>query len=335
MEEDADLTHLLAQAAERPDATPDSFREVLVRHRRGRTRALVAALAAVALVGPAAGIAVGRATADHATQVATGGPPPATGANSSGGSSGTADSGGVASQSAGVPSPLPGSQVPAPKRLFVRTTADGVTIRAYLQEHLPGEVEAHCASDQGETPCPTPPPECSPPSSQIQTELSDDGAVDPGFVPVTTTDHAGPLVVLNASYFGVMEGDPAAWAAVKADAGVAQVRVRFADGATDEMVPVDGYAVFAHRTAAPTPTQPQTKPPSSPEEADAMMKASIPQGSAEALDVTGAVLSTIDLPSAAGAFSAHCDIATKPAMPVLPGGKVAPPPPPVTATTRP
>jgi len=216
--------------------------------------------------------------------------------------------------------------------LFVRTTADGVTIRAYLQEHLPGEGEAHCASDQGEIPCPAPPPECSPPSSQLQTELSDDGAVDPGFVPGTTTDQAGPLVMLNASYFGVMEGDPAAWAAVKADAGVARVRVRFADGTTDEMVPVDGYAVFAHRAAAPAPTPAQTKPPSSPEEAQAMMKASMPQGSAEALDATGAVLSTIDLTSAAGVFSAHCAIAAEPPIPVLPGGKIAPPAPPVTAT---
>jgi len=339
MEDDNDLTHLLGQAADPPIATPDAFREVLARHRKGRTQALVAALAAVALLGPAAGIAVGRATAGHPTQVATAGSPTATGSSSSASGSGGIDSGGVSTATGGS---APWSQVPQPKKLFVRTTADGVTIRAYLLENIPGPGESHCATDKGEVPCPTMPPECSPPTAQLQTELSDDGAVDPGFVPVTTADHSGPLAVLHSSYFGVMESDPAAWAAVKADAGVARVRVRFADGATDEMAPVDGYAVFAHRTPAPAPPTPPspTAPAPSPEEAQAMMKTWMPQGSVEALDATGAVLGTVDLASATGPFSAHCAIAGGPTGPPLPGGEIAPPAPPVTAmattaTTRP
>ncbi len=339
MEEDADLTHLLGQAADPPIATPDAFREVLVRHRGGRTRALLAALAAVALVGPAAGIAVGRATADHPTQVATGGSPTANSASSSAGSSGsggTTDSGGIGVAASGG---TPWSQVPQPKKLFVRTTADGVTIRAYLLENLPAPEESHCATDKGEVPCPTMPPECSPPTAQLQAGLSDDGAVDPGFAPMTTADHSGPLAVMHTSYFGVMEGDPAAWAVVKADAGVATVRVHFSDGATDEMAPVDGYAVFAHRTPAPTPPT-EARLPASPAEAEAMMKAGMPQGSVEALDAAGAVIGTVDLASVNGPFSAHCAIAGEPTGPPLPGGGIDSSAPPatataVTATTRP
>jgi len=51
MEEGDDLNDLLAQAADPPPATADSFREVMVRYRRGRTRALLATLVAVALLG--------------------------------------------------------------------------------------------------------------------------------------------------------------------------------------------------------------------------------------------------------------------------------------------
>jgi len=338
MEDDDDITRLLAQAADPPPATPDSFREVMVRYRKGRTRALLAALATVALLGPAVGVAVGRATADHPVQVATGGSPDA---SAPGGSGATGSAGSGSTESRSVGSGSSGSFSPAdvfpapppPKRLFVRTTADGVTIRAYLQENLPGPGEAKCVTDKGAVPCPTPPPECAPPTTQIQTGLSDEGAVDQGWVPVSTTDTPGSLAVLHSSYFGAMEGDPAAWVAVKADAGVARVRVRYADGATDEMVPVDGYAVLAHRMAAPAPPT-QVGPASSPEEAKAQMHAYLPQGSAEALDASGAVLSTTDLASFTGPSSEKCAMEGAPPMPLLPPEGVAPPAP-ATASTVP
>jgi len=338
MKDDDDLTRLLAQAADPPPATPDSLREVMVRYRKGRTRALLAALAAVALLGPAVGVAVGRATADHPVQVATGASPDATGPGQSGSASagsGSTESRSVGSASGGSVSS--GGVFPAPsppKRLFVRTTADGVTIRAYLQENLPGPGEAQCVTDKGAVPCPPPPPECGPPSTQLQAGLSDDGAIDPGWVPVNTTDTPGSLEVLHTSYFGVMEGDPAAWVAVKADAGVARVRVRYADAATDEMVPVEGYAVLAHRMSAPAPPT-QLGPASSPEELKAQMQAYLPQGSAEALDASGAVLSTADLASVTGPFSAHCASAGDPTMPPPPPGEGIVPPAAATATTAP
>jgi len=332
MEEDDDLTRLLARAADPPVATPEVFREVMVRYRKGRTRALLAALAVVALLGPAAGVAVGRATSHRPVQVATGGSPTSGGTRGSASGSAGAGSGGAAASRSDTASSSSGSvatpasfPVPSPPRkLFLRTTADGVTIRAYLQESLAGYAEDKCAADQSSIPCPKPPPECAPPSTQLQAGLSDDGAIEPGWVPVNTTDTPGSLQVLQSSYFGVVEGDPAAWVAVKADAGIARVRVRYADGATDEMVPVDGYAVLAHRMAAPAaPTD--MGPASSPEEAKAQMQAHLPQGSAEALDASGAVVSTADLASVTGPFSPQCMIAGEPPMPPVPAGEVLPP----------
>ncbi len=332
MEDDEDLTRLLAEAADPPVATPDSFREVLARHRRGRTRALTAALLAVALLGPAAGLAVGRATADNSTRVAAGSPD-GSASDGSGDSVESRTDAATGSSSSGTFAPYPGAKPPpAPWRLFVRTTTDGVTIRAYLQENLPAAGETKCATDQGEVPCPTVPPECSAPTAHLQAGLSNDAAVDPGFVPVTTADPTGSPDVLHASYFGVMEGDPAAWVAVKADAAVARVRVRFADGATDEMVPVEGYAVLAHRTTAPPPLPPEG-PAGSAEEWEAAMKATLPQGSAEALDANGGVLSSADLTSARSPFSTKCMMEMPP--PPLGGGVPAEVTPAVPATAAP
>jgi len=331
MEDDDELTRLLGHAAQPPVATPDSFREVMVRYRKGRTRALIGALVAVTLLGPAVGMAVGRATAPRPVQVATGGASGAATSRSSGGSGGSGGS--TESHGAGVVGALPKFQAPpSPKRLFVRTTADGVSIRAYLHQNPLVQGEAQCVTDRGSTPCPTPPPECAPPDTQLQTGLSDDGAVDFGYVPVNPVASAGPLVVLQASYFGAMEGDPAAWVALKADGSVAQVRVRYSDGATDEMAPVEGYAVLAHRMAAPAP--PKMKGPPPPDEAEAQMKAYLPQGSAEALDANGAVLTSADLASVTSPSSQKCALAEEPPMPPKPleGGA---PPAPATATTAP
>ncbi|MGI9022156.1 MAG: hypothetical protein ACR2HV_02760 [Acidimicrobiales bacterium] len=313
MKEDDDLTHLLARAADPPVATTDSFREVMVRYRKGRTRVLLAAVVAVALLGPAVGVAVGRATADNSTQVATGASPETTGTGSPVHARVDSSGDSVASlEGYGF-----GWATPA-KRLFVRTTSDGVTIRAYLQENPPGVEEAECVtSDQGSIPCPSPPPDCpGPPDAQLQAGLSNDRAVDPGYVPAISAEATEPVTVLHASYFGVTEGDPAVWAAVRTGAGVEGVRVRFADGAIDEMAPVDGYAVVAHRTAD-APSLPE--PASSPEEWEARMKAAMPQGSVEALDANGATISTADLASASPVVPVPMECAipgeVKPALP--------------------
>ncbi|MBA3267567.1 MAG: hypothetical protein H0T70_04840 [Acidimicrobiia bacterium] len=340
MEERDDLNDLLAQAADPPPATADSFRGVMVRYRRGRTRALLATLVAVALLGPAVGVAVGRATTDHPTQVATGASPEAAP------SDGSPDP--TERDSLIVPGPPPGGLAPyfggesppPPTRLFVRTTADGVTMRVYLQENLPGGGDAECADQDGPVPCPVLPPECAPPGAQLLAGLSNDAAVDPGFVPVVTAGTTEPVVMLQSSYFGVLEGKPAAWVAVKADDQIARVRVTFSDGAVDEMAPVGGYAVLAHHTAAPAAVP--TGPASSPEEWEALLKASLPQGSLEALDADGTAVATADLASVPSHFSSKCAMEGGPKpllpeedtvspVPVAPPGSVPPSP----ITTRP
>ncbi|HUY22021.1 MAG TPA: hypothetical protein VMV22_06745 [Acidimicrobiales bacterium] len=77
--------------------------------------------------------------------------------------------------------------------------------------------------------------------------------------PVTTTtaptgggNAAQEPQQLSAGAFGVVEGDPVWWVAVEVGSDVASVRMTFADGSVDQMAPVDGIAVVAHRVSAAT-----------------------------------------------------------------------------------
>ncbi len=73
--------------------------------------------------------------------------------------------------------------------------------------------------------------------------------------PTTTTSTqptASPPVepsALETGAFGVLEGDPVWWVAVEVGTDVSSVQMTFPDGTTDEMAPVDGVAVLAHRLA--------------------------------------------------------------------------------------
>jgi hypothetical protein len=63
----------------------------------------------------------------------------------------------------------------------------------------------------------------------------------------TTTDPSPALDPgqLSSGAFGVAEGAPVWWVAVAVAPDVADARVAFTDGATDDMVPVDGIVVLA------------------------------------------------------------------------------------------
>ena len=84
--------------------------------------------------------------------------------------------------------------------------------------------------------------------------------------------------------FGVTEGDPVWWVAVEVPDTVSTVRMTFPDGATDEMAPVSGIAVLAHRVPAAVATG-----GSGPYEV---------QGSLQLLGGDGGVLDTVTLPQA-------------------------------------
>src|SRR5581483_5252719 len=107
-------------------ASPDALKEIVARHQRGRTRTLGIALAIALVAGPAAGWAIGQ-SGGGGQQVATGTQPDASPAaapqaNAQAGavSGGSAEAFAVAGPNALKLTPL-----------FNRTTADGISIRAY------------------------------------------------------------------------------------------------------------------------------------------------------------------------------------------------------------
>ncbi len=153
--------------------------------------------------------------------------------------------------------------------LFTRTTADGVTIRAYSLSLIgpctcgpipAGSLSSRSSSGsaswgtqgQGAGSSVTP---------AVSVELSDDTAVGQGVLvdtpntEATTTDSDPEPLAATSGAFGVVEGTPVWWVAVSVGSKVASVQVAFADGSTDQMSPVDGVAILAHRidpSMAPT-----------------------------------------------------------------------------------
>jgi hypothetical protein len=69
-------------------------------------------------------------------------------------------------------------------------------------------------------------------------------------VPTTTTSPQSEPQDLATGTFGVSEGDPVWWVAVEVGADVTSVQMTFPDGASDQMAPVDGIAVLAHKVSA-------------------------------------------------------------------------------------
>jgi hypothetical protein len=67
----------------------------------------------------------------------------------------------------------------------------------------------------------------------------------------TTTPSSAPGVPsgLATGVFGIAEGDPVWWVAVEVGTDVTSVRMTFPEGTSDEMAPVGGVAVLAHRVA--------------------------------------------------------------------------------------
>src|SRR5207237_6367326 len=57
------------------------------------------------------------------------------------------------------------------------------------------------------------------------------------------------LHVVSRGMFGTREGAPGSWLAVRIDGSPAAVRAVFANGASDEMIPVGGWAVLAVASA--------------------------------------------------------------------------------------
>jgi hypothetical protein len=116
-------------------------------------------------------------------------------------------------------------------RVFLRTTSDGIQVRAYETPQ----------PKSGSSPCGLPIP--------LFGEVSD--AAMSGQVIATSRDSAAPslLQVDAATVVGVMEGSPIWVTIVRTAPNVAKVVAHFPDGWTDEMAPVSGWAVLVHHAS--------------------------------------------------------------------------------------
>jgi hypothetical protein len=245
MQPDPPLGHLLDYPSA-PPAGRDELAAIVAKSGRQRTRLAAAGMAAALVVGGVGGWAVAHRNTDRGrvqTAAALGAstttvPPPG------GGKSGALEGA--------------GAQVTF-KRVFVRTTADGVTVRGFEMDVV--------------SPCSAPVP-------TFQSELSTSGMVSNSFA--SPGDPSATLSGMVA-VVGQQEQAPVWTANAHASAGIATVRVRFADGSTDQMAPVDGWVALAHTAPAGLAKGPT--------------KATL-----EGLDPQGKVVTTIQLDDTQGGF---------------------------------
>jgi hypothetical protein len=106
--------------------------------------------------------------------------------------------------------------------------------------------------------------------------------VPPTTATTTPPSSPGQPRQLSSGAFGVVEGDPVWWVAVEVGTDVTSVRMTFPDGAADEMAPVNGIAVLAHKVA--------------PALASAATGPYAVRGTLEMLGAGGSVLDTVSLP---------------------------------------
>lgn len=297
--DDDEIRNALGKLSSPPAPTTANFEEIMRRARRGRARWLGVALVVALVAGPAAGVLIGLGLGDDGSPVTV----------ASGSAQrprrDTATPPVTASASGSMSAPAlmgPGGE-PKLVPLFVRTTADGIAIRAYRSDvPSPGPMEG-LGKTSGQVPCPdgatcgapampmpVMPEECFP-SAMLRAELSNEAAVEPGFLSVSKLAADQAVAVIQASFFGVQEGSPTGWVAVNTSDAVSTVRVRFGDGTVDEMAPVQGYAVLAHKIAPPAQPDPSAGP-------EAFRKSMLPLGTVEALNGAGGVVATAALTDA-------------------------------------
>ncbi|HUQ62559.1 MAG TPA: hypothetical protein VM121_02250 [Acidimicrobiales bacterium] len=337
--DDNEIRDALGKVAPAPPPATNDFEAILARAKRGRAQWLGLALVVALVAGPAAGLLVGLNIDDGKNPVTV----------ASGNDQGsrrdaavapeTSTASGSASAVAGSAGGFFGSEKLTP--LFKRTTADGIAIRAYRSDMDVAALDQRAGLDQSvvidcaaDAPCPLPakpelPDECLP-TAMLRAELSNDAAVEPGYMSVNKLTADQSMALTQSGYFGVSEGSPAAWTGVHTSDAVSKVRVTFADGAVDEMAPVEGYSVLAHQIAPPPQPQPQPQPAPAPQPApsdtpnaaspsdatqasppvdpEEFRKATLPGGTVEALDASGAVMATTSLTDA-GAPVASCMVA--------------------------
>lgn len=250
---DPDVKRFLRERATADDrvgsvAADEVLVRALPRSVERRRPVLLATAAAAVLIAALLGFAAGRSTSPAPPATVAAGnqpdepaPPQAGYAVSGGGFAGK----GFAVDGSAAP------DIPPLEQLFVRTTADGVTIRAYLEDHS-ALMQDKMAGYQCEGSDWCPPPECHPGVSLVP-ELSNAAAASQLWIagfPVAET--GANAEVLD---FGQREGAPVSARGVHVADDVTLIRAEWPDAAVDEMAPVKGWAIVAHAGAdAPTIT---------------------------------------------------------------------------------
>ncbi|MEY2423739.1 MAG: hypothetical protein QOI95_3806 [Acidimicrobiaceae bacterium] len=247
-----------------------------------RRPAVAAAVIAALLIGSVGGFAAGRSSAPGKANVA------ARGAARDSSTPSTIVSQAFAVGGGGFAAP----GIPQLTRLFLRTTAEGVALRGYLQEMDLGLQGGMPMCEAGQW---CPPPECNP-STYFMAELSNDEAVSQNGSPQFPLD--GPAASRGQGYHGQQEGAPVSSYMVQTSSDVLTVRGTWPDGFVDEMQPVNGWAIVAHSGSAP----------------------------ASALEVVLADASTVALKNIDGGYSypARCQPPPPPPPELPPAGKEQP-----------
>jgi len=210
-----------------PTPGRDELLAIVARSRARRYRVVAIGMAATLVVGALGGWLVGSDSGKSSGGATL----------AAGGSSTTA----VVPSLAMGPMVTPGAVAPGGSDLrlvkrFVRTTSDGVTLRAYEEPGSGGVVPLTPCGGNGPANVETLPP-------TLDVEVSTAAVADQVYSGSGPSETPFPLSV---STIGVAEGAPVWVVTVRVTASVALVKIAFSDGKTDQMAPVADWAVLAH-----------------------------------------------------------------------------------------
>jgi len=158
---------------------------------------------------------------------------------------------GVVSDGVGVPSGsvlmLASQNVPM-ARVFTRTTADGLVIRAY-------RADVDTSSEAHGPPWWTPPGYCYP-NGYVQADVSNEAIAGVAYASLYAAQPDGAKVGGQYMIVGRNEQSPRWIVIAQGPSSAARLRATFPDGSRDEMAPVGGVAVLAGTGSAnPTNTK--------------------------------------------------------------------------------
>lgn len=221
---------------------PDELRSIVSRAGRTRTRVAAAAAGVALAAGGGLGYGISSATSGGSRQQIVATAPQSAGVSPSGAS-------GIDSPSGAPAVAVPNPSIAQPlkyQKVFTRQVGT-VDIRGFLQPMpaVPYGVPAVCVGAGGWT--------------RFQAEVSTPGMVGIVFgLEYQQSSAGGPIEFTQPQVVGSAEGDPVAVVVAHTSSDVAQVRMQFAGGGSDQMAPVQGWSALATPYPGGTFTSPAT-----------------------------------------------------------------------------